>query len=196
MVRLALPSHRVTPISSNPTLVTGTRYERRVTKWLAHEVGMVAQVEFERDGYGRFIPDGLIFSPDFRRLVVVEIKTQHSYQGVAQLRNYQRWLRDWFNGPVSALEVCGTYHHCSGPRPLMVTDPLAAFHYDYAVMPMNARWLPKVRDGLGKRNTCNPGGDVQPGGDSNHRLSGIERNLALDALSGTEFPRRDSATHG
>ena len=107
-VRLAIPHWREAPRPSNQTLANGLRYEARVTRWLVAAYNFHPQVEFE-NGSKRFRPDGLLFDSAFSRLCVVEIKNQHSQEGVGQLQWYMRWLREWFPGEVSGLLVCQTY---------------------------------------------------------------------------------------
>jgi hypothetical protein len=110
---------------------------------------MVSQVEFEKDNYGRFIPDGLLFSHDYKRLVVVEIKTQHSKVGEQQLKNYVEWLSLWFHGPVSGLEVCSIMHPFQQIEWELVPTPMVAFHLPFCIFAVSSRSLPRIKDGLG-----------------------------------------------
>ena len=149
MVRLAIPSKRNSVLSKVPTLRAGQAYERRASAWLSREFGMIPQVEFEQDNYGRFTPDGLIFSSDYGKLVVVEIKTQHSRLGEQQLRNYVAWLSSWFPGPVSGLEVCGVMHPFQNVSWELIPTPRAAFYRPFSIFAITSRSLPRMKDGLG-----------------------------------------------
>lgn len=160
MIRLAIPSNRKQRLSKIPTLRSGQSYERRASRWLEREYGMISQVEFERDGYGRFIPDGLMFSPDYAKLVVVEIKTQHSRIGEQQLKNYVSWLSEWFPGPVSGLEVCGIMHPSQEVSWELVPNPRVAFYLPFCIVAVSSGSLPRVRDGLGMAKSA--ASDVVP----------------------------------
>lgn len=151
MIRLAIPCQRRQKLSKVSTLRAGQSYERRASAWLEQEYGMLSQVEFERVGYGRFIPDGLMFSHDYKKLVVVEIKTQHSRLGEQQLKNYVSWLSSWFPGPVSGLEVCSIMHPNSTKWEWeLVPTPKTAFYLPFCIFAISSRSLPRMdRRGLG-----------------------------------------------
>lgn len=152
MIRLAIPSKRGCPLSKVPTLRAGQSYERRASSWLEHTYGMVPQVEFEHAGHDRafkrFIPDGLLFDLSYRRMVVVEIKSQNSELAQTQLRNYVRWLSDWFPGSISSLIVCANNPISLDSDCELIASPLDAFDHPVALLALSARMLPRIHNGL------------------------------------------------
>ena len=154
MIRLAIPSNRAQRLSKVPAFRAGQSYERRASAWLAREFGMFSQIEFEKDNSIRFIPDGLMFSFDWKKLVVVEIKTQHSRLGEQQLKNYVKWLGEWFPGPVSGLEVCGIMHPGQSVEWDMIPSPRTAFYLPFSIFAISSGSLPRMKArGLGMDNS-------------------------------------------
>lgn len=155
MIQLAIPRNDTQALSKVATLRAGQSYERRVSAWMAKEFKMVPQVEFIRDNRFRFIPDGLIFSSDYTSMVVVEIKNQYSPAGIKQLRDYVRWLNEWFVGKVSGLLVCGSIWQ---PDDVLswVGHPMEAFDHPYALLGLSTRNLPRITDGLGMGKSTYP----------------------------------------
>lgn len=146
MVSLASP--RSVSVGSAPTstMLGGIRYEARVTKWLLEQgLNFHPQVEFETTEGRRFRPDGLLFSSDWEKLVVVEIKTQESQEAMAQLASYQTRVSAWFRKDVRGLLVCETAFPFNLALVPHITAVFSESPFMQMVMTMAARNLPRVR---------------------------------------------------
>lgn len=131
--------------AQNATLMAGLRYEARATKWLVQRYDLQPQVEF-LVGSRRFRPDGLIFSPDFSRMLVVEIKTQHSLEGWNQLRWYTTWLSEWFPGKTQGVLFCQDYRpELGGVLLRNLQELLDSGDVKQGVLTVAARELPRAR---------------------------------------------------
>lgn len=130
-----------------PALRAGLHFEARVERWLERRYNFHPQVMFHGPR-GRFIPDGLLFAPDYSRLCVVEIKTQHSTEGCGQLLRYVEWLSQWFRRPVQGLLMCAHYRpELLGTLVPTIETITECRNFSWGIFTLGARDLPRVRGG-------------------------------------------------
>lgn len=186
MIQIALPRRLPeAKTAPNATLRAGLYYEARVSRWLEQAYNFHPQIEFEKDNH-RFRPDGLLFSPNWDRLCVVEIKSQHSQEAVHQVLIYQSLLCEWFAKPVQALIITQTYRpELTGPLVPHIDCITKCCEPVLGVFAVNARYLPRKR-GLGMGNGPGMGKQasepvVRPSGGARHGADSVLRRADVVA---------------
>ena len=105
------------PASTSPTAQRGIRFEKKVLGFLTSTFGIRFSpglpFAFQElcGKHGRAVPDGLLFSPDWRSVTVIEVKLRHTGDAWFQLNKfYLPIVRRAFPAlQVSGLEICALY---------------------------------------------------------------------------------------
>lgn len=120
----AFGSSLTTSKGSNASARRGLRFEAKVCKSFSATYGsrFISQLPFffqeemtrelKRGQRGKAIPDGLLFSPDWKELCIVEVKLRHSFDAWAQTHKFYKPIVDKaFGGAfkVRVLEVVQNY---------------------------------------------------------------------------------------